>query len=87
MNDFDFYVSCNPCLIKLIETYDFQDEMQKEIFSFLNERAGNQILKGEFLFHEWDLCGKCFSKLCKEFDKILTASIVQTFESEDWLLL
>ena len=66
-NDFDFYVSCSPCLIKLIETHNFREEMQKEcfneIFSFLNEGAGNRILKGEFLFHEWDLCGKCFSKI------------------------
>ena len=55
-NDFDFYVSCSPCLIKLIEAHNFREEMQKEcfneIFSFLNEGAGNQILKGEFLFHE-----------------------------------
>ena len=66
-NDFDFYVCCSPCFINLIEPYDFRDEMQKEcfneIFSFLNERAGNRILRGEFLFHEWDLCGKCFSKI------------------------
>ena len=50
------FVSCSPFLIKLIETYDFRDEMQKEcfneIFSFLNERVGNRILKGEFLFQK-----------------------------------
>ena len=32
-NDFDFYVSCSPCLIKLIETYDFRDKMEKECFN------------------------------------------------------
>ena len=65
-NDFDFYVSCRPCLIKLIETYDFWDEMQKEcfneIFSFLNERAGNRILKGKFLFRQKESFWKVFFK-------------------------
>ena len=66
-NDFDFYVFCSTCLIKLIESYNFGNEMQKEcfneIFSFSNKRAGNHILEGEFLFHHWNLCRKRFANI------------------------
>ena len=31
--DFDFYVSCSPCLIKLIETYDCRMRCKKNVFN------------------------------------------------------
>ena len=70
-------------VIPMLMTSILPDEMQKEcfneIFSFLNERAGNRILKGEFLFHEWDLCGKCFSKIMQsvrqDFNSVYSTNI------------
>ena len=74
-----YFCSCYQCLVKLFKICKPDERIHKyhvdcvtEILTYLYERSKKQV-KGEYIYHYWDLCNGCTLMLLNKIkDDLMT---------------